>query len=340
MAGYDRSEALKSIRFVVGNSNKELADGISAQLGMPVTDVYAKKHSNTEIKTQIRESIRKKNVYVLASGAADKDNSVNDYLMETLLIIAACKLSSSTSITVLLPCFPYARADKKDDGRTPIGGRLVTDLLKTAGANRIVSMDLHANQIQGFTDLPFDNLEAKKLIMDFIKNSYFKDMTKEEINSRFILVSPDAGGVKRVESYAKDLKMRYVTMNKQRDYSKESTVLKSSLIGEKEDVVGKIAIIIDDMIDTMGTMISAADELASYGVTGMFVVATHGVLSGPAIERINRCDMILEVIVTNTLPQLENQKICPKLRVVDTSELFKEVIMRIESGESLSELFK
>lgn len=331
---------MDNVRLIVGNSNKELGCLIAKKLNISATKVYIQKHANSEIKIQIQESIRKKDIYIVASGSSNDQDSVNDALMELLLIIDACRLSSANSIAILLPCFPYARADKKIDGRTSIAGALVARLLKAAGAIRIVSIDLHAYQIQGFTDLPFDNLEAINLFAAFIMERYFHNLTKKERNDKYILVSPDGGGVKRVEKYAKILEMNFVIMHKQRDYTKESFVLNSILIGAVDNVIGKTAIIIDDIIDTMGTMISAANELHEKGIKDVIILATHGILSGPAIERINQSDIVTSVVVTNTLPQTSNQAKCSKLQVVDTSYLFSEVILRLENGGSVSDLFK
>jgi ribose-phosphate pyrophosphokinase len=330
---------MEDLRFIVAKSNEELGRLIAQKMDIKVTQVNTVKHANNELKVQIQESIRKKNVYILASGTSNTENSVNDYLMELFIIIDACKLSSAHSISVLLPFYPYCRSDKKDDGRTSIVGSLISRILKGIGTGRIVSMDLHAGQIQGFSDLPFDNLEARQLFVKFIQEHYFKNLTYKEINDNYILVSPDGGGVKRVEKYAKQLGMNFVIMHKQRDYTKESTVISSMLIGCVDNIMHKTAIIIDDIIDTMGTMISAANELHEKGITKVIIMATHGILSGPAIERINNCDIITDIIVTNTLPQINNQKLCPKLKIVDTSELFGEVILRLESGDSISSMF-
>jgi ribose-phosphate pyrophosphokinase len=335
----DVIEVTKNIKFIVSNSNPELGDLIAKQLGIEKTGVYNKKHSNSEIKICIEDCVRRKNLYILSTGASNIYNSVNDNLMEAALIINACKLSSGKTISILMPCYPYARADKKDDGRTAIGASVVAKILKACGVTRIVSMDLHASQIQGFVDLPFDNLEANKLFVEFFKKNYFHNMSNNEINSKFVLISPDGGGVKRVARYAQQLKLEYVIMHKQRDYTKESTVLKSMLIGDINTVTNKIGIIIDDIVDTAGTMVSAAEELNKYGILGVIIVATHGILSGPAIDRINSCELIKQVVVTNTLPQLENKKLCPKLKIVDTSKLFSEVILRLETGRSISSLF-
>lgn len=330
---------MDSVKLIVCNSNTELGQSVGEELNKSLTPMSSIKHANTEIKVKIQESIRRKNVYILSSGTNDKDYSVNDYLMELFLTIDACQRSSVKSITVILPYYPYSRADKKDDGRTAIGGSLVASLLETLKINRILSMDLHANQIQGFTSLPFDNLQAKKLFIQYIREKYLHSLNKEEINKNYILVAPDSGSVPRIASYAKTLQLNYVIMHKQRDYSKESVVLKSILIGDKDNILGKTAIIIDDMVDTMGTMVSCVNELVENGICKAIIMATHGILSEPAISRINESKKIVEVVVTNTLPQNKNLENCYKLKVIDISPLISEVIRRLSTGGSISALF-
>lgn len=326
-------------RLISGRSNLELAEGISKKLGIPLTKCKLSEFANTEIQVEILENIRNMHVYLIQSGSADDTRSINDYIMELLALINACKLSNTKSITVIIPYYPYSRSDKKDAPRTPIMGALIGNLLKMVGVTRIVSMDLHAGQIQGFTDLPFDNLYALCLHVDNLKNGLFKDLTLDEINSKYILASPDGGGVKRVEAYAKRLQMDYVVMHKQRDYSQKSIVLRCMLIGDPEAIKGKTVILIDDMCDTCGTIVSAANELKGHGARDVIILATHGLFSSPAFERLNDCEMISKVVVTNTLPQISSLTKTSKLEIVDTSNLFAEVIERLVNGGSISALF-
>jgi ribose-phosphate pyrophosphokinase len=335
-----RMLAAKKIKLIVTNSNGELGESLASKLGIDKTDILSKKHSNSEIKVQVLKSVRGEKVYICASGTNDKGGSVNDYLMEVLFFIDACKKSCAKSIYLIIPCYPYARADKKDDGRTTIGGAFVARMLEEAGVSRIVSVDLHATQIQGFTSLPFDNIEAIKLFMNYLKMNLFGGLSHEEVIDRFLLVSPDVGGASRVRKYAEHMKMPFAIMNKQRDYTKESVVLNSELVGRKGMVGGKTAIIIDDIIDTAGTMVAAATTLQENGATNVIILATHGVLSGPAVERINSCDFISSVVVTNSLPQKDNLAICPKLEVIDLGTLLSEVIIRMETRRSVSKVFK
>jgi len=328
-----------NIRLIIAKSNIELGQLVSSHFNDQTVDIISKQFSNSELKVQIQNCIRNTNVYIIASGSSDQEYSINDYLMELYLLVDACRRSSTASITVILPYYPYSRSDKKTDGRCPISGSVIVNILEKLGTDRVLSMDLHASQIQGFTHLPFDNLEAKRLFVNFIAMTYFGSMTKDEINQKYILVSPDSGGVKRVVEYAETLGVNYVIMHKQRDYTKESVVLNSMLIGHTDTVANKTAIIIDDIVDTMGTMISAANELGTRGVEKVIVMATHGILSGDAIKRINTTDMIQDVVVTNTVPQKHNMSQCVKLKVIDISDLLGDIIRRLDSGESISALF-
>jgi ribose-phosphate pyrophosphokinase len=323
-----------NIKFITGRSNPKLASLISSHLSVPITKCTLDDFGNGEIKVEIDEPIRNYDIYILQTGASDTDHSINDYLVELFAIVNACKLSSAKSISVVLPCYPYARSDKKDGSRVPINAAMVTTILESLGVHRIISLDLHSGQIQGFARIPFDNLYGIKLLINTIITDIIKDTSKDN----FILVSPDAGGFKRVEAYAKKLTMKFVTMHKQRDYTKKSTVISSLLIGDT-NIGGKTAIIVDDIVDTMGTMVSAANELHTHGVTEVYVVATHGVFSGPAIDRINNCGTIKKVFITNTISQDNNIKKTDKLVVVDTSELFGDAIKRLIYGKSIAELF-
>jgi ribose-phosphate pyrophosphokinase len=328
----------KSFKLLSGRSNPTLAKNISAFLGIPLTKCRLDDFGNTELRVEILESVRGFDMFILQTGGYDNEHSVNDYLIELICMINACKLSSCKSITVIIPCFPYARSDKKDTPRVPIVASLVTTILESIGVDRIVSMDLHAGQIQGFGRIPFDNLFAINLHIETLRNSLFKNLTTEQINEKYILVSPDNGGIKRIEAYAKRMNMSFVIMHKQRDYSQKSVVMNSMIIGDTK-LEGKIALILDDMIDTCGTMVSASNELQKHGTKKVIIIATHGIFSGPAMERINGCDAIEQVIVTNTLSQIENAKKCSKLVIVDTSGTFAEVIKRLIDGSSISELF-
>lgn len=331
---------MDKVRLIAGRSNPELSKLISEKLGVPLTPVEYKEFGNSETYIRIGQSLRKKNVYIIQTGGPYENRSINDHIMELYQLIDACQRSGTKSISVMLPTYPYARSDKKDVSHQAIMSSFIAQQLTALGVTRIISLDLHNAATQAFTNISFDNLYAINLHITHLKNTIFKGLTKEEINQKYVLCSPDAGAIKRLELYAMTLGMNHVIMHKHRDYTaKESTVLNSQLIGNPELVKGKTAILIDDMCDTMGTMVSAGDELKKYGVKDIIVIATHGVFSVPAFERINQSDMITRVIVTNTLPQEKNKEKTNKLQVVDVSGLLAEVIMRIQTGGSVSELF-
>lgn len=327
----EQSETL-NIKIVATNSCQELANNICNLMHKKLTPSTIKYHANTEIKTQISDSIRGFPVYIISTGANYQNRSVNDHLMEILCMADACKRSDAKSICLITPFFPYSRSDKKDDGRCAIGAALVSRLLSKAGITRIISIDLHAGQIQGFTKFPFDNLYAINLFCDYIIKMNMNDIEK------YILISPDNGGVKRVDHYARKLKMPFAIMNKQRDYSTESKVESSQLLSNT-NYKGKSAIIIDDIIDTCGTMISACNELKNHCLKDAIILATHGVLSKDAIKRINECEFISMVIITNSLTH-DNLSRYPKFKVLDISGLLSQVILRLETNCSISKMFE
>lgn len=329
---------MDNVKLIAGRSNKPLAQGIARALDQRLVNCIIDSFANGEIRVEINENIRGAHVFIIQTGGSDSENSINNYLVETLLLIDACKRADAYRVDVVFACFPYARSDKKDKRGTPIGASMVTIVLKAAGADRIISMDLHSGQIQGYTNLPFDNLYGIKLHTDNLRcNLFGKIGILEEINKKYVLVSLDLGGSKRVQAYAKKLNMCYALMDKQRDYSKANTVLKSVLVGDVKD---KIAICIDDMVDTFGTCLAGMVDLQEHGCLGAIILATHGILSGPAAKRINECDFIQQVIVINTLDQTKNMQLIPKLQVIDASPLFAEVITRLILGGSVSALFE
>lgn len=327
---------MDNVKIIAGRSNKPLAQSISFHLGKQLVNCTIDSFANGEIKVEINENVRGSHVFIIQTGGSDNDNSINDYLVETLLLIDALKRADASKVDVVIACFPYARSDKKDKRGTPIGASMVANILKASGCDRVISMDLHAGQIQGYTNLPFDNLYGIKLHIDNLQNTLFKGLSSDEINNKYVLVSLDLGGSKRTKEYAKRLNMSYALMDKQRDYSKSNTVLKSVLVG---NVKNMICLCIDDMVDTMGTCLAGMTDLQEHGAKSAIVLATHGVLSGPAAKRINECDFIDQVIVINTLDQTKNLQIIPKLQVIDSSSLFKKVIHRLICGGSISELF-
>ncbi|MHB1954215.1 MAG: ribose-phosphate diphosphokinase [Sulfobacillus sp.] len=320
------------MKLLTGKSNYELAAGIAGALGIGFTSCVCEHFSNSEIRVSINENVRNEDMVIIPSGSSAGGWSVNDHLMETYIMIDACRRSNARSITVVCPYLPYSRQDKKSNGREPISAKLIIDFFAVAGATRLVSVDLHAPQIQGFTNLPFDNLSCLTLI-----SKHIRAMSADD---DLVLVAPDNGAAKMVGAYAKKSSLPYVIMHKQRNYVLKNQVDDTVLVGDPKLVSGKTAVIIDDMIDTCGSMISAAGVLKDNGAKSIVLVATHGILSGPAIVRINECQEISRCIVTNSLPMQGNLERCPKLVVIDISGYVAETIRRIFSGESISEMFE
>ena len=327
-----------AMKLITGNSHPSLANSLAKCLDTPLVDCSVNKFSNTEIEVKINENVRNTHVFILQTGGFNQYNSVNDYIMETLILIDACRRSNAKSITLLMPCYPYARQDKKDAPRVPISAKLMANMFTSAGVNRMISLDLHASQIQGFFDIPFDNLYAINIISLYLEETLFHSMCQAERQKRYIFVSPDNGGAKRIIAYSKRFNINNVIMHKQRDYSKSSKVDKVILVGEF-DLKGKTAIIVDDMVDTMGTIVKASDNLVEHGIERIIVVVTHGILSGPALQRVNDCDNIEKVIVTNTLAQDANAELCPKLEIVDITRMLCDVVLCIRRGDSISTMF-
>lgn len=325
--------------FLIGfnKSNEDLGKKICDIFNKPHDLIHEEKFANGEINIKINHSVRNKTVYIVASGSYNSVNpsySLNDNLMSTILIIDALKRSSVKCVNLIIPVYPYARSDKKDH-RGPISSSVVANIFNSLQVDRIVTCDIHSGQIQGFYPKAFDNIYCMNTIIDYLKQNIFTESL-----DNYILCSPDAGSVKRIKAYAQKLCMNYIILEKQRDYTKMNTVLKSIMIGSKESVIGKTVVIIDDMADTMGTTISAIDILKENKAKNCIVVVTHGYFSGEGINRINNCDFIDKVICTNSICQIENIKNCNKINVVDISSLLGNIINCIENGESISKLFE
>lgn len=327
---------MDNIMLISGRSCKSLSESLSKSIGKPLTNVTLSTFANSEINVIIHETVRRKDVFVIQTGSSCEGRSINDHIMEAMLIMDTCKRSGANSISIIMPTFAYARSDKKDNSRVLIGGSLMIQMLHLK-ADRVIAVDIHAGQIQGFTDGPSDNLYCINMFCTYLKKHIFSESSNA--NDNFILISPDSGGEKRIKAYSKKLLLTSTILTKQRDYSKMNSVTESTLTGDPELVKGKIGIIIDDMIDTFGTMVEGIKELKKHGVENVIVIATHGVLSGSAIDRINGCEEILKVVVTNSICQVENQKRCSKLEVVDLGPFFADIIVRVMNGESLSEMF-
>jgi ribose-phosphate pyrophosphokinase len=307
------------LKIFTGNSNIELVRKISERLNSPIGKSVVKNFSDGETNVEIDESVRGMDVFVIQSICAP----VNNNLMELLILIDALKRASARRITAVLPYYGYARQDRKVSPRAPISAKLVADLITTAGASRILTVDLHAGQIQGFFNIPVDHLFAAPLVLDYLK----------KIKNNMVIVSPDAGGVERARAYAKRLNTSLAIIDKRRESPNVSQVM--NIIG---DVSGMSAVLVDDMVDTGGTLVRAAFALMEKGAKAVYACCTHPVLSGRAVEVLMESP-IEEMIVTDTIPLREEAKVCPKIKVLSISSLLAEAIRRIYEDESVSDLF-
>lgn len=313
---------MKRIVLVSGNSNPKLASQISDFLDVPLVDPQIVRFANGEIFCEIEKNVRGADVFIIQSTCPP----VNDNLMELLIMIDALKRASAASITAVIPHYGYSRQDRKASPRTPISAKLVADLITVAGATRVITMDLHAGQIQGFFNIPFDNIYASPVLVDYIEKNLFTDKT--------IFVSPDAGGVERVRHYAKKLKADIAMIDKRRTGKNIAKAM--NIIG---DVSGKNCIIVDDMIDTAGTLIEACKALKDHGATKVYCCTTHPVFSPPAIERIKNSEDLDLVIVTDTIPLSAEAQKLDKIKVLSTAEILSKAIHRTFNNDSVSSLF-
>ncbi len=315
---------MRRIVLVSGTSNKTLSNLISDFLDVPLVDPQIRRFANGEIFCEIEKNVRGADVFIVQTTSAP----VNDNIMELLIMIDALKRASAASITAVVPHYGYSRQDRKASPRTPISAKLVADLVTVAGANRVITMDLHAGQIQGFFNIPFDNIYASPVFLNYIKSNLNIDPEKS------MFVSPDAGGVERVRWYAKRLGMDIAMIDKRRTGPNVAKAM--NIVG---DVDGKDVIIIDDMIDTAGTLIEAAKTLKEHGAQKIYSFATHGVFSGPAAERIAGCEELCQVVVTDTVPLTDELKKVEKIKVLSTAEILSKAIHRTFNHDSVSSLF-
>lgn len=309
-----------SICVLTGNSNRPLAESICQILGIEMGHGEVKRFSDGETSVDIHESIRGRDIFIVQSTCSP----VNEHLMELLVMVDATRRASAKRITVVMPYFGYARQDRKASPRTPITAKLIANLLTIAGADRVLTMDLHAGQIQGFFDIPVDNLYAKPVMLNYIKDKFINHLS---------FVSPDAGGVERARAYAKPLKADLAIIDKKRERANESNVM--HIIG---DVKGKVCVIVDDIVDTAGTLSNGAVALMDSGASKIVACCSHAVLSGPAISRIMNSP-IEEIVVTDTIPLKGEAAMCPKVTVLSVAPLLAEAINRIYTESSVSELF-
>ncbi|MFH1102870.1 MAG: ribose-phosphate pyrophosphokinase [Pseudomonadota bacterium] len=303
-----------------GNSNPNLAGKICEYLKVHLGGAKVKTFSDGEIQIEIQENVRLKDVFIIQSTCPP----VNDNLVELLLMLDAFKRASVRRITAVIPYYGYARQDKKVAPRVPISARLVADLLTVAGANRVITMDLHAGQIQGFFNIPVDNLFAAPVTIEYLRNNLRNDA---------VVVSPDAGGAERARAFAKRLNAGLAVVDKRRDAPNIAKAM--AVIG---DVKGKTAVILDDMVDTAGTLTEAAESLMEHGANEVHACCAHAVLSGPAVDRINN-SCIKTVIVTDTIPLRSQAQKSEKFIVLSIAELVGEAIIRSHSGDSVTSLF-
>ncbi len=310
----------EGIKLFSGNSNRTLAKEIADVLGIPVGKATVSNFSDGEIMVQINENVRGSDVFLIQSTCMP----VNKNIMELLLMTDALRRASAARITAVMPYYGYARQDRKAAPRVPISARLVADLLEAVGISRVLTIDLHAGQIQGFFEIPVDHLYASPVLVDYVKREYLNDL---------VIVSPDAGGVERARAFAKRLNASLAIIDKRREKANVSEVM--NVIGEVE---GKSALLFDDMIDTAGTITHAAAALKEKGAKKVIAACSHAVLSGPALDRINE-SVLEEIIVTNTIPMDEKQEKCNKLTVLSVASLLGEAIKRIHEETSVSSLF-
>jgi ribose-phosphate pyrophosphokinase len=312
---------LSKLRLFCGNSNRALSLKICEYMDIQLGKCEVRYFSDGEICVEIGESVRGMDVFVVQSTCYPS----NENLMELLIMIDALKRASANRIIAVMPYYGYARQDRKVAPRSPISAKLIADLIYTAGATRVLSMDLHAGQIQGFFNIPFDHLYATPVLLNDLKEKHFdNDLT---------VVSPDAGGVERARAFAKRLKADLGIIDKRRTGPNVAEIM--NIIG---DVEGKECIMLDDIVDTAGTLTQGAKALMNNGAKSVYAYCTHGVLSGPAIERVEKSEL-KELIVTDTIPLRDEAKSCSKIRQLSISELLSEAIKRIYGDDSVSSLF-
>jgi len=311
---------LQDLKLLTGNSNRPLAEEIAQHIGQELSRALVTTFSDGETRVRIDENVRGGDVFLLQSCC----HPVNTSIMELLLMIDAVKRSSASRITAVIPYYGYGRQDRKDQPRVPISAKLIADLLTVAGANRILTMDLHAGPIQGFFNIPVDHLYATPILLDYIKKQNVSDM---------VVVSPDAGGVERARAFAKRLNSSLAIIDKRREAPNQAKVM--NIIG---DVKNKHALLFDDLIDTAGTIVQTAQTCLDNGALSAWAGCTHAVLSGPALERLEGSSL-REVVVTNTIPLNGRDQKCSKLKLLSVAPLLAEAILRIHREESVTSLF-
>ena len=317
----ERAQVLFNTVLFAGNANPSLAQEIASQLGVEMGQALVGRFSDGEVRVEVRQNVRARDIFVVQPTCAP----TNENLMELCIMVDALKRASARRITAVMPYFGYARQDRRPRStRVPISAKVVADMLQTVGVERLLTMDLHADQIQGFFDIPVDNIYASPVLLSDLKSKSYPDL---------VVISPDVGGVVRARAMAKQLGCELAIIDKRRSNPNESEVM--HVIG---DIDGRNCVIMDDMIDTAGTLVAAADVLKERGAKRVFAYCTHPVFSGPAIERI-RASQIDEVVISNTIPLSVEAKACKNIRQLSVAFLFAETIRRISDGESVTSLF-
>ena len=313
-------QAREEITIFSGNANQPLAKEICEYLKVPLGEAEVKRFSDGEIWVEIEENVRGKDVFVVQSTS----HPANENLMELLIMVDALKRASAERVTAVIPYYGYARQDRKTQPRTPITSKLVADLITAAGFHRVASVDLHAGQIQGFFTIPFDHLFAMPILLGYIRKNLLNDV---------VIVTPDAGGTERARAFAKRLDSTLAMIDKRRSRPNESEVM--NVIGE---VNGKTAIIVDDMVDTAGTLIQAANALKERGAKKVYACITHGILSGKALDRVEN-SVLEELVITDTIQHKDLVAKCDKIKILSMAKLLGEAISRINHNDSVSSLF-
>lgn len=307
-----------------GNASPAVAKKMAHYLRQPIASSVVSRFSDGEIRVEIEANVRGRDVFLVQSTCAP----ANDNLMELLIMAEACRRSSAGRVTAVMPYFGYARQDRKVQPRAPITAKLVAELIQTAGVERVLTMDLHAGQIQGFFDVPVDNLYALPVLYQYLKENLVTPDPTETV-----IVSPDAGGVERARSYAKRLGAGLAVLDKRRSAPNEAEV--HHIVGDVKD---RVAIVVDDMVDTAGTLTKGCKALKGAGARAIYGLTTHAVLSGPAVSRVQESDFD-KLIVTDTIPLSEQARRCPKIEVLSVAPLFAEAIRAIHFNDSISRLF-
>jgi ribose-phosphate pyrophosphokinase len=311
------------MKLICGNSNRALAEAVGRELGISLTDASIRRFSDMEIFVEIQENVRGEDVFMLQSTSYP----ANDHIMELLITLDALKRASARRVTAVIPYFGYARQDRKPGPRTPITAKLVANLITEAGADRVLTVDLHAGQIQGFFDIPLDHLYARPVIVADIK-AHYPNL------DNLIIVSPDVGGVVRARSLAARLEVELAIVDKRRDRANHSEVV--HIIGEVE---GRDCILFDDIVDTAGTLCNAAAALIQQGARSVAAYVTHGVLSGPAVERVRK-SVLTSLVVTDSIAASAAVKTTPNIRILSLAPLLGEAVRRISEESSVSSLFE